>query len=159
IIEGRILVNLLERIGVTWAPSIFVLYSDLIKVGLYDESLHIGEDYDLILKLARFRPFYAVKKPVYGHRIVASGLWNSTAKESSYATNLSIMERHIAANKIKTNFMIRDQIACCLIISRDFNKALVYTLRDPRYLGSFMRWARITYDRKFRHARIEDLGS
>jgi len=113
----------------------------LLEVGLFDESLRIREDYEIMLRLAKIRPFVGIPEPLYGYRMVRSSIIHSTPGRESYRVKLRIIEKQLRLNPEllsgEDGAEIRRQIAKCLIAIRGYKSAFTYTLKDPRMLGDF----------------------
>ena len=124
--------------------TIAYLKETALEVGLFDESLRLREDYELMLRLARTRPFVGIFKPLYGYRMVKTSLMHSTPIRESYRVKLGIIEKNLQLNpelmKGDDRVEIRRQIAKCLIVIRDYRSALAYSLRYPGMVGDFYYW-------------------
>jgi glycosyltransferase involved in cell wall biosynthesis len=121
--------------------TLLCLKDALLEVGLFDETLRIREDYELMLRLARIRFFVGILEPLYGYRMVRSSMMHSAPKRESYRVKLRIIERQLQLDPELLNGAdgaeIRRQIAKCLIAIRGYRSAFTYTLRNPRMLGDF----------------------
>jgi len=124
--------------------TIAYLKETALEVGLFDESLRLREDYELMLRLARTRPFVGIFKPLYGYRMVKTSLMHSTPIRESYRVKLGIIEKNLQLNpelmKGDDRVEIRRQIAKCLIVIRGYRSALAYSLRYPGMVGDFYYW-------------------
>jgi glycosyltransferase involved in cell wall biosynthesis len=68
--------------------------SDLIRVGLFDTTLPWGEEYDLLLKLARIVPFVYLDEALYGYRIHGGNTRNAIDRYSRLRYEAAIIEKH-----------------------------------------------------------------
>jgi glycosyltransferase involved in cell wall biosynthesis len=79
------------------ATSSLLIRRDLLEaVGLFDESLKNGEDYDFELRLARAAPAFFTISPTSRYRVHTGGLsggWSSRS-ELFYRSNLTVLESH-----------------------------------------------------------------
>jgi glycosyltransferase involved in cell wall biosynthesis len=79
------------------ATSSLLIRRDLFEaVGLFDESLKNGEDYDFELRLARSAPAFFTTPPTSRYRVHTGGLsggWSGRS-ELFYRSNLTVLESH-----------------------------------------------------------------
>lgn len=78
--------------------SVVAKKSAVLAIGLFDESVNNGEDYDLWLRLAGAYPAIYVCEPTSRYRVHEQGLsgsWNSRS-ELFYRANLRVLENHLA---------------------------------------------------------------
>jgi len=69
--------------------------SCFLDVGLYDESISWGEDYDIILRLARRFPFVYVDQEAYGYRLHPGNSWRTFSEKELYRHKAKILARHL----------------------------------------------------------------
>lgn len=73
--------------------------SALMKVGLFDTALPWGEDYDLLLDLARLYPFRYLDEKLYGYRNYPGNARNVLERETRLRYQITIAERHLRESK------------------------------------------------------------
>lgn len=145
VLKGNMVGALLKEAGFIGAyASMICLRESALEVGLFDEALKTVSDLDFALKLAKTRPFIGILKPLYGYRIQRNSITHTTSVPERYRVRLKVMEKHLRLNpevsKGDYGPEIRRQIAKCLIITRSYKSALVYTLNDPRIFEDFYYW-------------------
>jgi glycosyltransferase involved in cell wall biosynthesis len=91
--QGRILDHLgRNRVG---PPSaVLVRRSCLDKVGLFDETLEFGEDWDLWIRLAQFFEFACVLRPLFRYRIHTMRM--TTNYEGRIRGSEHLLRKHLA---------------------------------------------------------------
>jgi glycosyltransferase involved in cell wall biosynthesis len=67
-----------------------------LRIGLYDESIPWGEDYDMVLRLAQQYPFVYLDEEAYGYRLHPGNSWKRFSREQMYAYKASTLERHLS---------------------------------------------------------------
>jgi glycosyltransferase involved in cell wall biosynthesis len=94
------------------ATSSLVIRRDAIdKIGLFDESLNNGEDYDFELRLAREFPALFITEPTSRYRVHEaglSGIWMARS-ELFYQANLKVLEKH---QRLYPSPVVKRAIAC-----------------------------------------------
>jgi len=68
--------------------------SCFLDVGLYDESISWGEDYDITLRLARRFPFVYLDQEAYGYRLHPGNSWRTFSERELYRHKAKILGRH-----------------------------------------------------------------
>ena len=64
---GRNAQDLAERLGHLPTPTIMVLKSLILQVGLFDENLPASEDLDLWVRIVRAAKIYEIRSPILAH--------------------------------------------------------------------------------------------
>jgi len=98
VVSGRVYELLLEVNCI--ATSSLVIRRDVVEpIGLFDESLSNGEDYEFELRLARKYPAVFVVEPTSRYRVHESGLSGNWSARSDlfYGANLRVLENHYRA--------------------------------------------------------------
>jgi glycosyltransferase involved in cell wall biosynthesis len=89
--------ELLLSVNCVATSSVIAKKEILLRVGLFDESLKNGEDYDLWLRLASVSSGIYVCAPTSRYRVHCDGLsgsWDSRA-ELFYRANIRVLEKHL----------------------------------------------------------------
>jgi len=73
--------------------------SCFLDVGLYDESISWGEDYDITLRLARRFPFVYVDQEVYGYRLHPGNSWRTFSEKELYRHKAKVLGRHFEQSR------------------------------------------------------------
>lgn len=73
--------------------------SALMKVGLFDTTLPWGEDYDILLKLARLYPFRYLDEKLYGYRNYPGNTRNAFDRETRLRYQIAITEKHLRGSE------------------------------------------------------------
>jgi GT2 family glycosyltransferase len=97
-VSGRVYELLLEVNCI--ATSSLVIRRDVVEpIGLFDEALSNGEDYEFELRLARQCPAVFVVEPTSRYRVHESGLSGNWSARSDlfYGANLRVLENHYRA--------------------------------------------------------------
>lgn len=90
--------ELLLSVNCVATSSVVARKTAMVSVGLFDESLKNGEDYDFWLRLASACPAIYVCEPTCRYRVHSDGLsgtWGSRS-ELFYRANLRVLEKHFA---------------------------------------------------------------
>ena len=88
---GDFLLQSLEVNSVLVAPK-----QCFLEAGLYDESVTWGEDYDMVLRLAKRFPFVYVDEEAYGYRLHPGNSWRPFSKRELYRYKARVLERYVA---------------------------------------------------------------
>lgn len=90
--------DLLLSVNCIATSSVIAQKAALMEVGLFDEALKNGEDYDLWLRLARSHPVIYVCEPTSRYRVHYDGLSGSWSSRSElfFRTNVRVLEKHMA---------------------------------------------------------------
>ncbi len=92
-------------------PSTVIVRRHLLdRVGLFDEALAIGEDYDLWLRLARAADAGCIPEPMVTIRRHPSGL-SQQSEYSAYHNAIFILERLAATNALSLRRHLRVRLA------------------------------------------------
>jgi glycosyltransferase involved in cell wall biosynthesis len=78
---------------------LMALRAALMSVGLYDTSLPWGEDFDLLLKLARVYPFTYVGEKLYGYRFHLGNTRSIMDRRSRLLYEAKIIEEHLRGSE------------------------------------------------------------
>ncbi len=90
--------ELLLSVNCVATSSVVARKTAMVNVGLFDESLKNGEDYDFWLRLASAFSAIYVCEPTCRYRVHPDGLsgtWSSRS-ELFYRANLRVLEKHLA---------------------------------------------------------------
>lgn len=97
--EGYILDALITGLP-SFYPSLITLPKECFeKVGLFDESLPWGEDFEMCLRLASQFPFAYCSRASYGYRIYAGNTANRISRKQRYSYQARILEAHYALHE------------------------------------------------------------
>jgi glycosyltransferase involved in cell wall biosynthesis len=74
---------------VVWTSTVLVRRALLEEVGCFDETLHVGEDYDLWLKISRHTPILRVSRPFALYRSHADSITRKAPERNYQAEVIS----------------------------------------------------------------------
>jgi len=98
------------------------------KVGLFDPLLVSGQDYDLVLKLARNYPFKFILESLYGYRIHSDNSVRRLRRRSYYGYKAEVVNRHLIQNStaltIETRTYVKRKVFLLYVASRQYRKIL-----------------------------------
>lgn len=112
IMSGNILFNFIKDYFLL-LPTIMLRSKCISKVGLFDENLKVGEDFDFLLRLTKFYKGYGINKKLYIRRVHEKSLSRQDYKNDS-VNDIKILKNFINKNPVlykKNKYSINKRIA------------------------------------------------
>jgi glycosyltransferase involved in cell wall biosynthesis len=130
--SGFILKDLLGRI--LYGGRMMLPKACLDKVGLFDETLPFGEDYDLALRLAKYYQFRYIHESLYGYRTYPGNTKFRIKRRQQCKYHAAIIEKHMNDNMADLGAAERRRVLLHLfhhlIGARDYKKLSRYGLTN-----------------------------
>lgn len=139
--NGFIFPSLLRR-SIIVNALVMIPRSCLNSLGrLFDESLQVCEDYDLLLALSQRFSFVYVPKPLYGYRLYEGNVSSTVNRRWRYAQKAKVIRRYITSPVLTRTQRIEayENLVMCDIASRSYGKIVSEVVTNRSYLIALSR--------------------